>query len=328
MLKKDQIVRSFGKYMKKIEESFSWRDSLVFLFFLFVSSSLWFIRTLRKDLDTEVKIPLAYVNMPKGYVQTLELPEAIEVKVSDRGTSVLAMLIGRRFKPVEIDLREFVHKRTMVTSSLADEVQLRLNSTTVIRGFYPDSIHFRILKLEEKTVPVRLEGGVELERQYMLCDSLELSPKEVKVYAPKSVLDTIKFAPTEEVFFSEVKDTLLANVRLLAQPGISYSHDEVQLRVATEPYTEKTIEVPICVENLPKDLNLRLFPSYVDLAFYVGISCYDKVDASSFSLVVDYKDVAEKNASKLKVKMKYNPKGTFHLTMKQSEVEYLVEAKQ
>lgn len=315
------------KYVKKIRETISWRDSLVFLFFLLVSSALWFIRTLRKDLEAEVKIPLEYVNMPKGYIQTLELPEYLSVRFSDRGTSVLAMLLGRRFAPLSVDLREYVHKRTMLTSALSSDVQKRLNPTSDIRGYYPDSIHFRILKLEEKCVPVKFTGSVELERQYMMCDSMEITPSKVMVYAPKEVLDTVTFAPTEGAVFKGVKDTLVEKIRMAEIPGLSYSHDELDLVVRTEPYTEKRVEAPICVENLPEGLTLRLFPPYVDLSFYVGVSCYDKVDASSFSIVVDYKDVLASKKNKLKVKLNYTPKGTFHLNMKPEAVEFLVEAK-
>lgn len=327
MIKKDQIVGSFLNYVKKTRESFSWKDFLVFLFFLLVSASLWFIRTLRKDIDTEIKIPLVYVNMPAGYVQTLDLPEYIEVRVSDRGTSILGMLIGKRFEPIPVDMRQFVRRRTMVTSSLADEVQARLNTTSVIRGFYPDSIHFRMQKLEEKRVPVRFAGSVEIERQYMLCDSIELSPKEVMVYAPRSVLDTISFARTKEILIEGVRDTFVGKVPMAEWKGVSYSVDEVEVRVNTEQYTEKKLEVPIYVENLPDGLNLRLFPSSVDLSFFVGLSLYDKVDASSFSLSVDYNDVLA-NSKKLNVKVDYSPKGTFRLNLKPTEVEFLVEAKQ
>lgn len=327
MFKKDQILRSLLIIGKKIKESFSLKDSLVFLFFLFVSSSLWFIRTLRKDFDKEIQMPLVYVNMPNGYVQTLELPDYITVRVTDRGTAILGMLIGKRFEPIPVDLRDLVHKHTLVTSSLAEEVQNRLNTTSVIRGFYPDSIHFRMLKLDEKVVPVRFSGNIEMERQYMLCDSVELRPNVVTVYAPKSVLDTISFALTENVTFENVKDTLETRIGMLNQTGISYSEDKIELCVRTEQYTEKTLEVPVFVQNLPSGLNLRLFPSCVDLSFNVGISAYDKIDASSFSLSVDYRDVLDKN-KKLKVKVAYNPKETFHLNLKPSEVDFLVEAKQ
>lgn len=327
MIRKDQIIRSFASIIRKIGKSFNWKDFLIFLFFLVVSSTLWFMRTLRKDFDMEVRIPLEYVNQPPGYVQTLELPDYISVRVSDRGTAILGMKLGKRFSPIPVDMRDFVHRRTLVTSMLAEDVQLQLNSTSVIRGIYPDSIHFRMLKLEEKTVPVKLAANVELERQYMLCDSIQLEPQEVTVYAPRVILDTIKYAVTEDVSFAGVKDTLVTKVHLKEMPGVSYSVDDLKMTVKTEQYTEKYLEVPIYVEHLPAGLNLRLFPSYVDLSFYVGISQYDKVDASSFSLFVDYKDVLA-NEKSLKVKVAYSPKGTFHLNMTPAVVDFLVEAKQ
>lgn len=302
------------------------KDFLIFLFFLFVSSSLWSLHALRKDYETVIQIPLKYENLPQGYVQSEKLPDKLRITITDRGTSLLNYRLGKFFFPISIDMSDYVDSKVAVTSTMKSLIQRHLNTGTQIVSIKPDSLIFKFHKLKYKKVPVKIIGKIDLERQYTLCDSIVVNPREVTIYAPENMLDTISFAYTEPVNFLHVKDTLSQKVNLVAMPNVEYSESEILVEVKTEMYTEKMLQVPIYVENLPDGLNLRIFPSYVDLSFYVGISRYEKVDASSFFVSVDYNDISGENR-KLPIKLKGVPNRVFHIQLKQKNVDYLVEDK-
>ncbi|HOU69618.1 MAG TPA: YbbR-like domain-containing protein [Paludibacteraceae bacterium] len=325
-MKKDNIFHFFSISLKKIKRSFNLNDFLIFLFFLLISSSLWFLHSLRKNYETTIRIPVKFEHLPQGFIQSNELPENIKVVISGRGTSLMNYKLGKSFFPITIDYTEYLESKSLATASLKPVVQQQLNVGTEILEIKPDSLFFVFHRMKYKTVPVKLSGKIELERQYSLCDSVVVEPKEVIVYAPENVLDTLQYAYTLPFTIPNVKDTLSMKMGLMPFPDVEYSDPEISILVKTEIYTEKSLQVPIFVDNLPADMNLRIFPSYVDLSFHVGVSQYDKIEASSFYVSVDYKDISKFEKS-LPVKLKGIPKRVFHVQIKQKSVDFLVEAK-
>ncbi len=74
-----------------------------------------------------------------------------------------------------------------------------------------------------------------------------------------------------------------------------------------EKFTEKTLSVPIEVLNLPDSLSLKTFPHVVQVTCQVGLSNFEKLQPSMFSVVVDYKEAIGGQSKKLRVDLVRQP---------------------
>jgi hypothetical protein len=95
--------------------------------------------------------------------------------------------------------------------------------------------------------------------------------------------------------------------------------------ITAEKYTEAMLKVPIKVINLPYGLRLKTFPHDATLIFNVPLSDYNKLIPSLFSVVVNYKELGDKNVNKLDVIVKESPEFVYSLKSSPKTVEFIVE---
>ncbi|MDR1729607.1 MAG: hypothetical protein LBR52_02990 [Prevotellaceae bacterium] len=329
MWKKEHIIDVFFREMQRIKRFLTSKDLFIFLFFLVMSTGLWGLHAMRKTYETMIQIPITYENFPPGYIQTRELPQKLRVTVSDRGNVLLNYRTARRFSPVFFNIEEPLRKEMEIsTQAIESAIRKQLNASTQIIKINPDALHFTFVRLQKKTLPVKLDQHIELAQQYTLSDTIGISPYSVQVYAPENILDTMQFAYTESLILNGLTDTVQKKVKLKETKDISYSPAAVNVTVKAEPYTEKTVEVPVVVTNVPQDLILRIFPSVVNVTFQLGVSLYDKVNSSSFILTVDYRaTLNEDNQKKIPVEIKKQPEKIFNVRINPRKVDYLIEEK-
>lgn len=321
------ILQSITKEVKRFVTS---RDLFLFLIFLVLSASLWVLHALRRTYETAVDIPITFIGLPNGYVITNELDSKIHTTITGQGTNLVLYRLkswtGYKFQPIVINLSDVENgKRFVLTKSLMSDLQRRITSETTINRIEPDTIHLSIEKLMSKRVPVEINGTYELAQQYTYCDSIEYEPNMVTIYGPLQVISEIQKATMRDTTLQQIKDTLVAAVQLQDIPGVTFSDSLIHLTIRTERYTEKSVQTPISINNLPHDRILRMFPSVAEINFRVGLSNYEKVDASSFSLSVDYQET--KTNTKLPIVVKYAPDGVFNVKISPSSVDYIIEEK-
>ena len=70
--------------------------------------------------------------------------------------------------------------------------------------------------------------------------------------------------------------------------SISYSEDTVKLDVIVKEFTQKSLLVPVVVNNLPSDLSIRLVPENVTIRFDVAMEDYNNIAAINFLLMCDF----------------------------------------
>lgn len=329
MWEREKIEKKFNPIIENIKRFVTSKDLLVFLFFLLVTSFLWLLSALRKNYETVVQIPISYVNIPNNYIITNELPQKTRVTITGRGTSLLSHRYGKKFDPLKIDIGRFMQKKMELyyTKELVEPLKKQIKDGVQIGRIFPDTIRIKLSKQEEKKVPIKLNSRIELSQQYCYCDSLHIEPREVIAYGPQELLDSIQFAETDSLILEEVNDTIKIKVPLKKLSYITFSEKEIDLSIYTEPFTEKSIIAPVSIVNLPENWNLRIFPSTATINCQVGVSSYEKIDASSFSLEVDYNETALKRDSKLPIHLKKSAKEAFNIKIKPSSTDYIIEEK-
>lgn len=126
------------------------RNVLVFIFFLFLSFIFWYLNSLGKDLETDIKYPVRYVNIPKNRIPE-DMPARLSLLLKGPGYSILKLKITANKLPLEIDFSKTGPKRYIngkssdyyiVTSELIQNFNLQLKAGCKVVTVKPDTLFF------------------------------------------------------------------------------------------------------------------------------------------------------------------------------------------
>ena len=107
-------------------------------------------------------------------------------------------------------------------------------------------------------------------------------------------------------------------------PNVQFSQKKVTLKLDVSRYTEKEFKVDIKVINLPIGIRVKLFPPEAKVRTTLPLSILRSVNASDFSLVVDYDDILAKEDKLLEVKIIGQPPSIKKIILDPKKVNYLI----
>lgn len=200
----------------------------------------------------------------------------------------------------------------------------RLSSNVRIVSVHPEQPDFFYNNGLNKKVPVRLTGKIKANKLFYI-SAISVVPDSVQVYASKEILDTLRFAYLEPVYYRSLQDTTRIRRNFKSIRGAKFDPASAQINVYVDQLTEKTVQVPVQWVNFPATKILRTFPSKVNITFQVGASMYRRITADNFVLVVNYADLINNKQNKCKLQLKSLPQGVSHVRISPSEVDYVIE---
>jgi hypothetical protein len=142
-------------FMKKRTRVIS-RDIAVFAFFLFLSFIFWYLNSLGKENEDEIKYQVKYTNIPKERVITAEQPTDLNLFLKGPGYSILKLKISGKKAPLIIDISKVIYKRAagdrasnyyIVTSGLSKSLNVQIGSGCEITSIKPDTLFFALDKV-------------------------------------------------------------------------------------------------------------------------------------------------------------------------------------
>jgi hypothetical protein len=131
------------------------RDVLVFIFFLFLAFGLWYINSLGKEMEADIKYHVKYINIPKDRIIAEGSNVRLNFSLKGPGYSVLKLKIAGNKPPVLIDLSKISYKRIpdnknseyfIVTSGLVKSLTVQIRSGCEIIAIKPDTLIFTLNK--------------------------------------------------------------------------------------------------------------------------------------------------------------------------------------
>lgn len=147
MVKKDETKSGnpSGKGLTRIN-----RNILIFLFFLLLSFVFWYLNSLSKEIDTTLRYPVAYTNIPGGSSTEGNLPNRLNLILKGHGYSILRLKLASNRHPVVIDFSEVNYKQEqsteyyLITAPLITGFNAQLISECKITSVKPDTIFFSL----------------------------------------------------------------------------------------------------------------------------------------------------------------------------------------
>lgn len=301
------------------------REFLLFLFFFFVSCSLWLMLTLNKYYETEITIPLRVRKIPEDMLAVTMESDRITFKIKDRGT-VLFNYKMQTFLPITAEYNDFQKQSgrlTLPTSALKKQMTAQLATSSEIISTSPDSIIYYTQESTRK-YPVKIDGKITSAIQYEIGD-IKIEPDSVWVFGPSSATDTIDYISTEYIEKEELRDSLSFIAKLRDINGVKFSTDKAEISIPITPYTEKTFETEITGIGFPSSYKLKSFPSKAKITFNVNILKIDSIKPTDFKVGILYGDIHTNKSDRVRLTLLKHPEAVRNLRITPTEVEYLIE---
>ncbi len=125
------------------------RDVVSFAFFLLLSFFLWYLNSLRKVIEIEIRYPVRYINPPAGKIVSGDLPQNLYFSIKGPGYSVVKQKLSVSRTPVLIDFSKISCRKVpdsqpteyyIVSGNLIGSFSKQLRSEFQILTIKPDTI--------------------------------------------------------------------------------------------------------------------------------------------------------------------------------------------
>ena len=306
---------------------FSSKEFLIFLFFLFVSATFWFLSTLNDTYEMEYPVRIEITDIPKNIVITESLPDTIRVTLKDKGFNLLQYAVGDELRTIQLHFSQYSKpkgKGGFNQNDIQKILKGRLMATTTITSVKSDKWDFYYNYGAMKRVPIIVEGQLIPATNYYVTRTV-LTPDSASVYATTEALDTIKAVYTEPQNISDIKESSTHTVSLQSIVGARVEPRTITMSLIAEQMTEVTLQLPIKSVNVPEGKSLKTFPARVEVKVTVGLSRINIIKPELFNVVADYEDLPTNPNDKLPIKIVTQPRGIVRAHLKTNMVDYLLE---
>jgi hypothetical protein len=135
------------------------RDVVVFAFFLLLSFFLWYLNSLGKEAEADIRRPVRFINVPKGRTLSEDAPSRVNLSLKGPGYSILKLKYPGKRTPVTIDLAKTTYKRIpdskdpdyyILTSGLTKTFTVQLRSGCDVTSVKPDTLFISFVKGNSK----------------------------------------------------------------------------------------------------------------------------------------------------------------------------------
>lgn len=296
-----------------------------FLFFLFLATSIWFLTKFSKPLVAEFRLTLEYSNLPKQTLVSPEAPKELLITVNANGFKLLS---------------EFFRDKTLVLDLSAgralDNDRIRFNQDQLLAFCYRKipaadviSVDTRELivpmdRMSAKTIQVNFKGQVSLEKGFKIIDKPKIEPNEIMIYGPSQMIDSIESVNTVITKLDNLRSNISQAIALepLWSSKLSRSRDSVVWSAQILEFTQKQIELPVEVINVPRGLRLQIFPETMLLSVEIPVNEYALYDRSNFRLICDYTERISEDSFMIP-RLSKLPDGIFKPELSHKKVDYV-----
>ncbi|MDC8004964.1 hypothetical protein POV27_12955 [Aureisphaera galaxeae] len=298
-----------------------------FLFFLLLAMIFWILAKFSTETTALVYANILYDNVPEHISVTKEGSDKLSFEVETNGFQALSY--GFKQPSISIDIsRYYKEGDTVVVLENADLVQLiatQLDNSSGINNLSSNSLRVSLDRLEMRKVAVKSMVEIQYKEGYRNLGALQIQPDSVLLVGPLQKLEKIDFIETENEVVKNASDRIEKKIKLKVpeDPELSIKTDEVSISAAVEEFTQKQFPISVQLINAPRDVEVKLLPSEINVSFNVAMSRFNSVSPNDFRLVCDYRNRNEAE-SFLIPSLETYPNDLYDVEVATKRVEYLI----
>jgi len=319
--------KSPQKLSKENIKIFLKTDRAILIICISIAFVFWLMTKLSYSYKDTVIVQLSY-RTPKDKIFTNPPATQLEVDIEGKGWDLLGFAFYNKKRVVDIPVSAN-EIRVISVSSLNAKVLKSIPKAKIL-NIHPETLKLQLEEAATKIVPVVLEEQIRLAPLYQYVDSIKIEPKEIEIKGPASVIRDIHdwktnvFIPSQEI--NKDIDVELS-LRTHSNSSISISTDKIRCFAIVEEVTEKRVEVPVEVLNVPDSLLLIILPKTVEVASRVGLSDYDGLGAQDFKVIADFSKIDLFKEHSIRVLLKEKPNYVKQAKCIPQKVDYIIRSR-
>jgi YbbR domain-containing protein len=312
------------------------REVVVFSFFLLLAFIFWYLNSLGKDVEYDIKYPVQYINLPEERLLADDLPSRLDLYLKGPGYSILKLKLSGNRSPLILDVSTINYRRVpgsrtlsyyIMTTGLIPNLKNQLRTECEITSIKPDTLFFSFDRIITKHVQVIPDVEVITEKQYLIKGNILADPDSIAITGPKRILDTIKTVKTRLIKLKGVNKTITKSLTLVTPKECTVSAKKVTITIPVEQFTEAEINVPVKILNCPDSINVKIFPDIVSVKCLVAIGDYKKIEEIPFEVILDLATADLTSSGKIPVEFRNIPPFVSSLRVTPAKVDFLIEKK-
>lgn len=314
------------KQIRNFLFSNEFREFLFFCFFVFIASIFWLLNALNYDHEDEMNIKVNITNVPKNIIIVSEEPQYIKLKIKDKGIKLINYIIRFKEHNINIDFNDinnnvgytFIKSRNLIAENSI------LSPETSVISCIPDTLKISYASAVAVKLPVVLKSNVKADPFHYIKDTI-ITPDSVMAFIPTKIKDNIRNVVTKQISHTELSDSITFDVDIEKDANIKLMTQKVRVHYDVGIYVDKTLSIPIRGINLPNGIELRTFPTSVNISFQVGIDNFNAITEADFIAAIDYAQIKNNSLDKASVKLIKVPHMVRNIRIEQPNVEFLIE---
>ena len=334
-MKISSIFNNIKSTIKEVIAFFKKKDVITFLFFLLFSFILLYMNTSSDDeIEKNYVIYTNYVGIPENIYIEEKLPDHIKYTLRGKRKELNKY---KQSDTITINLSNYLSSEESKVNNKVDISFLEIINTFIAKKTseltptetQPLSFSSAFKILNTKNVPILLKENIKVESQYIFVDSIKIIPNNITILGPQSSLDTIQAIYVKPLHDTYNKSNKITSELIIPNPFVINTNNNVEISFLIDKSTEKSFDIPITLINVPENINIRTFPTSINIKFSVGIQNYNNVLPSMFEANIDYNTISNVSKTTQKVNIQYNSNIYItNLTSTPKEVEYVIETMQ
>ena len=295
----------------------------MFISFVALSFVIWFFRKFSKEYQEEIKMKIELIDIPKSHVISSVSDSILNLNLNATGFQFLYYYFLDN--TVKISFQKAVYRNNTGSLEIASEfnkLQDQLLGDPEILSFFPSKIEINYQSEFSKKVPI-VPPKFDLDIGYSITN-LNLYPDSIIVTGPKNVLADINHVDLNYKNQSTLKSNFFEKIPIKqGENELNYNVKEVDVELTIDLFSEKNLNIPISVSNLPKSKVLKLFPSQVELVFSSSINNLKKIKPSDFRVGFNY-DSIDKEKNTAKIKLLESPLSATNVRLNPQDIFFLI----
>lgn len=317
-------IDSLRERWRRLKSSSSFRDFMLFLVFVGISTLFWLILALNDSAQDSFNVKLNVANCPDSVTFIDELPPRIHVTVRDKGNNLWRN--HYRHPSININFRDYSSDGILKFSH--NDIQSALKSifgqSAQILSVSCDSIQLNYTANPGKRVPVIIRENVYAASGSTIEGLLKPKPSNVLVYGDINIIDTIHKVFSDVISMRNLTETTTVEVNLQKIRGVRIIPSSVSVTIPVEPLVKKNAQITVSTVNVPAGESLLIFPSKVPVEYYVAMSRLNNDDDPDIELIVDYNETMISQSGRLHVEVSQYPDRLKNLSILNDSVEYTI----
>lgn len=313
--------------VQNIKKRFIKPKALAFLGFLLVSFIIWLMITLSGSYVSDIRMQLAYENIPEEKLLLGDPDSYLDASVYASGYRLLNYKIFRESLSLDVasfneGSQRFFITRAEMENSMKDQME-----GLEIRRVFKDTLWLTLGENTFRKIKVSPNLTIGFQEDHEFSEPLSIVPDSIEVRGPEDQVRKIDSLTTASLVLRNLKDDFEKEVKVVIPDslnGLQLSRESVVISGKVARYSEKILEVPLVVENVPEGVSVKTFPANIRILCKANIDDLKRVVPSGFRISCDYNEIS-KNPAFLLPRVEEKPSFVKSVTLLDTKVEYLLK---